>query len=171
MTWLKLVPAWCWWLLAVAVVAGGQQIRVSGLQGDLAAEQGAHASYRSNVADRDRRAALVALQETRRRINAAKEIEHDTQQKIETARADADRAGDALQRLQHEFAAITARSRACGNTLTAQLSEAADSAARVQADMFGRVGEAARLYARIADERAIAGAACEAHYGSLLPEP
>nr|WP_288454556.1 DUF2514 family protein [uncultured Pseudomonas sp.] len=167
MTWLKVVPAWCWWLLAVAVVAGGQQIRIAGVQSDLAAEQGAHASYRTNVADRDRRAALAALQETKRRINAAKEIEHDSQQKIETARVDADRASDALQRLQQQFAAITARSRACGNTITAQLSESAESAARVQADMFRRVGEAARLYAQVADERGIAGLACEAAYRSL----
>lgn len=48
---------------------------------------------------------------------------------------------------------ITARSRACGNTITAQLSESADSAARVQADMFWRVGATAKVYARVADKR------------------
>ena len=26
--WLKLVPPWAWWALALVVVAGGQQVRV-----------------------------------------------------------------------------------------------------------------------------------------------
>jgi len=30
--WLKLVPSWAWWALALAVVAAGQQIRVSSAQ-------------------------------------------------------------------------------------------------------------------------------------------
>ncbi|MGK8437261.1 hypothetical protein ACRS3X_07905 [Ectopseudomonas hydrolytica] len=41
MTWLKVVPAWCWWLVAVVVVGAGQQIRVNSLQGDLTAERDA----------------------------------------------------------------------------------------------------------------------------------
>lgn len=41
MTWAAAVPAWCWWLLAMTVVAGGQQIRVHDLQGDLQAERAA----------------------------------------------------------------------------------------------------------------------------------
>lgn len=42
MTWAAAVPAWCWWLLALTVVAGGQQLRVSGLQGELKQERAAH---------------------------------------------------------------------------------------------------------------------------------
>lgn len=41
MTLLKVLPAWCWWLVAVVVVGAGQQIRVNSLQGDLATERGA----------------------------------------------------------------------------------------------------------------------------------
>jgi len=41
MTWLKVVPAWCWWLVAVVVVGAGQQIRVNSLQGELTAERDA----------------------------------------------------------------------------------------------------------------------------------
>ena len=41
MTWLKVVPVWCWWLVAVVVVGAGQQIRVNSLQGDLTAERAA----------------------------------------------------------------------------------------------------------------------------------
>lgn len=167
MTWAGAVPAWGWWLLAVLLVGGVQQYRIGGLQADLAIEQGAHSSYRTEVAERDRRAAQVALHETKRRIDRAEEIDRDAKHKIETARADADRAGDALQRLQQQFDATAGRSRACGNTVTAQLSQAADAAARMQADMFRRVGEAARLYARIADERGITVEACAAAYQSL----
>lgn len=39
MAWLRLVPAWAWWVLALVIVAGGQQLRVGALQSDLAAEQ------------------------------------------------------------------------------------------------------------------------------------
>ena len=56
MSWLKLFPAWCWWLLAVAVVAGGQQIRVIGLQVDLDAER---------TASTEQYGKLVACRETR----------------------------------------------------------------------------------------------------------
>ena len=38
---LQVVPAWCWWLLAMALVGGGQQLRVIGLQADLSTERGA----------------------------------------------------------------------------------------------------------------------------------
>ncbi len=39
--WLKLVPAWLWWPLAVLLVAGVQQYRLNGLQDDLKAERDA----------------------------------------------------------------------------------------------------------------------------------
>jgi prophage endopeptidase len=37
--WLKFVPSWAWWVLALAVVAGGQQIRVLSAQSDAAQAQ------------------------------------------------------------------------------------------------------------------------------------
>lgn len=60
MTWLKLVPAWCWWLLVVAAVAGGQQIRVAGLQADLDAERASSTEqYGKLVACRETRGNLL----------------------------------------------------------------------------------------------------------------
>ncbi|AEF21445.1 hypothetical protein [Pseudomonas fulva] len=56
MNWLRLVPSWCWWLLAVAVAAGGQQIRVAGLQTELDAER---------TASTEQYGKLVACRETR----------------------------------------------------------------------------------------------------------
>ncbi|WP_312115344.1 hypothetical protein [Stutzerimonas nitrititolerans] len=39
--WLKLVPSWAWWLLAMVVIAGAQQLRVSVLQDELKTERAA----------------------------------------------------------------------------------------------------------------------------------
>lgn len=39
MTWLKLIPAWGWALLLGLLLVAGQQIRVSGLQGELETER------------------------------------------------------------------------------------------------------------------------------------
>ncbi|WP_296270997.1 hypothetical protein [Pseudomonas sp. UBA6323] len=41
MNWLSVVPTWAWCALALAVEAGGQQIRINSLQGDLSAERDA----------------------------------------------------------------------------------------------------------------------------------
>lgn len=41
MTWLKLIPSWGWALLLGLLLAGAQQIRVMGLQGDLDNERDA----------------------------------------------------------------------------------------------------------------------------------
>ena len=56
---LKLVPAWAWWLLALMLVAGGQQVRVYSAQAELA-------NYRAEVSERDRRAAMAVLAENQR---------------------------------------------------------------------------------------------------------
>ena len=67
MTWLKLVPAWAWWLLALVLVAGGQQVRVYSAQAELA-------NYRAEVSERDRRAAMAVLAENQRRQKAADDL-------------------------------------------------------------------------------------------------
>lgn len=56
MSWLGVLPNWCWWLLALALVGGGQQLRVIGLQADLSTERGAA---------RDAGEKLAACRETR----------------------------------------------------------------------------------------------------------
>lgn len=157
---LRLAPAWIWIALAGLVLVGLQQVRVSGAQESLA-------GFRAEVSERDRRAALAALQETKRRMVVNEEVEREAQEKLDSAQADADRAGDALGRLQQRYAEAERRARQCGNTVTAQLSETADRAVRVQADVFRRVGEAARFYAAEADRRGVAGRACEVAYSSL----
>lgn len=165
--WLKLTPAWAWWALALVVVAGGQQIRVSSAQSVAGGAQRELADYRADVAERDRRAAVFVIQENQRRQAAIEKADADAQKQLDQARSDAARADSALERLQQRLAAAEQRSRDAGNSITAQLSQAADDAARVRADVFGRIGEAAQLYAGVADERGIAGSACEKSYDAV----
>jgi len=165
--WLKFVPSWAWWVLALAVVAGGQQIRVLSAQSVASKAQADLADYLTEVSERDRRAALFVIQENQRRQAATEKADAEAQEQLAAARSDAVRAGSALERLQQRLAAAEQRSRDAGNAITAQLSQAAADAARVRADVFGRVGEAAQLYARVADERGVAGSACEKAYDAV----
>lgn len=165
--WLKFVPGWAWWVVALAVVAGGQQIRVLSAQSVASKAQAGLANYRTEVSERDRRAALFVIQENQRRHAATEKADAEAQEQLAAARTDAERAGSALERLQQRLAAAEQRSRDAGNAITAQLSQAAEDAARVRADVFGRIGEAAQLYAGVADERGIAGSACEKAYDSV----
>lgn len=165
--WLKFVPGWAWWVLALAVVAGGQQLRVLSVQSDASKAQADLANYRTEVSERDRRAAMALIQENQRRQAATEKADAEAQEQLAAARTDAERAGSALERLQQRLAAAEQRSRDAGNAITAQLSQAAEGAARVRADVLGRVGEAAQLYARVADERGIAGLACEKSYDAV----
>lgn len=165
--WLKLVPSWAWWVLALVLVAVGQQIRVLSAQSVASKAQADLANYRAEVSERDRRAALFVIQENQRRQAATEKADAEAQEQLAAARIDAHRAGGALERLQQRLAAAEQRSRDAGNAITAQLSQAAESAARVRADVLGRVGEAAQLYAGVADERGIAGSACEKAYDAV----
>ncbi|WP_376749559.1 DUF2514 family protein [Stutzerimonas kunmingensis] len=164
--WLKFVPGWVW-LLALAVVAAGQQIRVLSAQSVASKAQADLATYRTEVSERDRRAALYVMQENQRRQAATEKADAEAQEQLAVARSDTERAGSALERLQQRLAAAEQRSRDAGNAITAQLGQAAEGTARVRADVFGRIGEAAQLYAGVADERGIAGSACEKAYDSV----
>lgn len=165
--WLKFVPGWAWWVLALAVVAGGQQVRVLSAQSAASKAQAELSTYRAEVSERDRRAALYVIQENQRRQAATEKADAEAQEKLAAARTDAERAGSAIERLKLRLAASEQRSRDAGNAITAQLSQAAEGAARVRADVLGRVGEAAQLYAGVADERGIAGSTCEKAYDAV----
>ncbi|WP_052081040.1 DUF2514 family protein [Pseudomonas sp. ML96] len=167
--WLKLVPAWAWLAIVLGLWTAVEELRLANLRSDLATEQAAHSSYRTDVAERDRRAALAALAETKRRQGAAEEIEKNAQEKLAADQGDAARAGDALQRLQQRYAEAEQRARQCGNTITDQLSAAAEAGARMRAELLGRLGAAAGLYAATADDNRVRGQACEDSYESLTP--
>lgn len=165
--WLKLVPTWSYLVLGLVLAVGVQQFRVMSAQSDASKAQADLATYRAEVSERDRRAAMAVIQENQRRHAATEKADAEAQEQLAAARTDAERAGSALERLQQRLAAAEQRSRDAGNAITAQLGQAAEDAARVRADVFGRVGEAAQLYAGVADERGVAGAACERAYDSV----
>ncbi|WP_341304738.1 DUF2514 family protein [Pseudomonas sp. TMP25] len=167
MTWLKLVPGWAYWLAALLIVAGAQQVRVVSAQAQTSAAVTELAKHRAEVAEIANRAMVAALNETKRRMLARDEVQSDAEQQLEVARADADAAGSAIERLQQRAEAAERRSRSAGNTITDQLSQATEAEARVHADLLSRIGQAAGLYADEADRRGIAGAACERQYDSL----
>lgn len=169
--WLKFVPSWAWagaaGLVLAVVVGGVQQVRVYSIQSQLETERSSFSNYRAEVAERDRRAAMFVIQENQRRQAAAEKAYAEAQQQLEAARGDAERSGSALERLRQRLAAAEQRSRDAGNAITSQLGQAAEDAARMRADMLGRLGEAVRLYAGIADQRGIAGSACERAYDAV----
>lgn len=108
MTWLKLVPAWCWWLLAVALVGAGQQIRVAGLQSELDDERAAATEqYGKLVACRETRGNLLvqvgeqnsALADLRAKAAARA---HQAEQAQAGARQQSEADYQAANRLQQE---------------------------------------------------------------------
>ncbi|MDP2446575.1 DUF2514 family protein [Pseudomonas sp.] len=176
--WLKLVPSWTWlamaWALSLALVGGAQQVRVALAQVEAAValtkaanSATALADYKTEVSERDRKATLAALQETKRRMAAIDEVQKDAEQQLETARADAANAGSALERLKLRLEAAERRSRDAGNTITAQLSQAAEADSRVRTELLGRLGALAQLYAGVADDSRIRGLVCERSFDSL----
>lgn len=96
MAWLKLVPSWAWWALALVLVAGGQQVRVVDLQGDLAAEQDARREDAGKLgACRETRGnLLVQVGEQNQALAGLRQSENDRAARAKQAQDEA-RAGSA----------------------------------------------------------------------------
>lgn len=62
--WLKLVPGWAYWVLALAVVAGGQQVRVLSAQSVASKAQAEHQTFQRQVAEAN--AAVIRKQQAER---------------------------------------------------------------------------------------------------------
>ena len=62
--WLKFVPSWAWWVLALAVVAGGQQIRVLSAQSVASKALAEHQNHLRQVAEAN--AAVILKQQAER---------------------------------------------------------------------------------------------------------
>ena len=162
MAWLRLVPAWGWWVLALVIVAGGQQFRVWSAQAVAQGAQTELAAYRLEVAERDLRAEAVARAEERRRQAAADESRRQAIEQIEQAQADAAAADRAAGGLRAELARI--RRIVAGYTGADSGSQAGRSTTDLLAELLEEVESAGRAMAAEADRRGIAGAACERQY-------
>lgn len=171
MTWIGAVPAWCWWLIALVLVAGGQESRVGAGKIEASAARSELSDYRLEVAERDRRAVAQAREEEQRRAAAQEEARAHAQEERKIADAGAASADAAGQRLRSEAAQLAATvSCPSPNTATVARGQAATSAAMVLSDLLARADARAGELAKAYDLARIAGQACEASYASLVPQ-
>lgn len=156
--WLKLVPDWVWWPLALLVVAGVQQYRVMDAKGELS-------DARAEWSEAARQAEARARSEEQRRQTAIEGIRRDAQDKIAAVAADAAAADDAAGRLRARVTELSRRPASCPGA--AGGSEATDTARDLLADMLGRLDEAAGGVAEFADRSRAAGLTCQFAYEAL----
>ncbi|WDY60404.1 DUF2514 family protein [Pseudomonas sp. PSKL.D1] len=161
MTWLGAVPAWFWWLIALVLVAGGQQYRVVVAQGETASARSGLASYRLEVAERDRRAASQARTEEQRRQKVADEEGKSARQKLELAQGRAIAAESAAGGLRGEIDRLRDGRRATCDTIAAQQRQAGTSAVVVLGGLLEESDRMAGSCAAALERSRIAGLACE----------
>ncbi len=169
MNWLDAVPAWCWWLIALVLVAGGQQYRVviaDAAAADARAETSrsdkALADYRLEVSERDRRAAAQARTEEQRRQAVADEEGESARQKLELAQGRAADAESAAGGLRGEIARLRDGHRATCDAIAAQQRQAGTSAVVVLGGLLEESDRMAGSCAAALERSRIAGLACEA---------
>lgn len=78
--WLKLVPTWSYWLLALSVVAGGQQIRVLSAQSVASKAQAEYQTHLRQVAEAN---AAVILKQQAERLKLEQRLAKADQQSTE----------------------------------------------------------------------------------------
>ncbi|WP_060516458.1 DUF2514 family protein [Pseudomonas sp. NBRC 111134] len=168
------VPTWCWWLIALAMVAGGQEIRVGAGKAEAAAARGETASaraelsdYRLEVSERDRRTAAQARAEEQRRQALADEEGESARQKLELAQGRAAAAESAAGGLRGEIARLRAGRAATCDTIAAQQRQAGTSAVVVLGGLLEESDRMAGDLAAALERSRIAGLACESIYNGL----
>ena len=170
MTWLGAVPAWCWWLIALVLVAGGQQYRVVVAQGETGIARSELADYRLEVAERDRRAAAQARTEEQRRQAVADKEGESARQQLELAQGRAAAAESAAGGLRGEIARLRDGHRATCGAIAAQQRQAGSSAAGVLGGLLEDADRMAGVFAKALERSRIAGLACEAVADGLRAE-
>ncbi|MEB6589598.1 DUF2514 domain-containing protein [Pseudomonas asiatica] len=174
MTWLGAVPAWCWWLIALVLVAGGQEIRVGAGKSDASAALAEKAKadkalsdYRLEVSERDRRAAAQARTEEQRRQAVADEEGESARQKLELAQGRAATAESAASGLRGEIQRLRDGHRATCDTIATQQRQAGTAAVVVLGGLLEEADRMAGSCAAALERSRIAGLACEAIYTGL----
>ncbi|HDS1729089.1 TPA: DUF2514 family protein [Pseudomonas putida] len=164
---LAAVPAWCWWLIALVVAAGGQQYRVVVAQGETAEARTELSDYRLQVAERDRRAAAQARTEEQRRQAVADEEGESARQQLELAQNRAAAAESAAGGLRGEIARLRDGHGATCDTIAAQHRQAGTSAVLVLGGLLEEADRMAGSCAAALERSRIAGLACESIYNGL----
>lgn len=161
MNWLGAVPAWCWWLIALVLVAGGQEIRVGAGKLDASVAMSELSDYRLEVAERDRRAAVKARTEEQRRQAVADEEGESARQQLELAQGRAAAAESAAGGLRGEIARVRAGHGATCSAIATQQRKAGTSAVVVLGGLLEEADQMAGSCAAALERSRIAGLACE----------
>ena len=162
MTWLGTLPAWCWWLIALVLVAGGQEIRVGAGKLDASVAMSELSDYRLEVAERDRRAAVKARTDEQRRQAVADEEGERARQKLELAQGRAAAAESAAGGLRGEITRLRNGHRATCDTIATQQRQAGTSAVVVLGGLLEEADRMAGDLAEALERSRIAGLSCEA---------
>lgn len=162
MNWMAAVPAWCWWVIAVVLVAGGQEIRVGAGNSEASAARSELSDYRLQVAERDRRVADQARTEEQRRQAVADEEGESARQKLDLAQGRAAAAESTAGGLRGEIARLRAGQRATCDTIAAQQRQAGAPAVVVLGGLLEEADRMAGDLATALERSRIAGLACEA---------
>jgi len=153
---------WFWSLIALVLVAGGQEIRVGAGKADASTARAELADYRLQVSERDRRAAAQVRTEEQRRQAVADEEGESARKKLELAQGRADAAESAAGGLRGEIARLRAGHRATCNAIATQQRQAGTSAVVVLGGLLEEADRMAGELATALERSRIAGLACEA---------
>lgn len=162
MKWLGAVPPWCWWLIALVLLAGGQQYRLAVAQGETSAARKELADYRLEVSERDRRAAAKARTEEQRRQAVADEEGESARKELELVKGRAADAESAADGLRGEIARLRAGHRATCDTIATQQRKTGTPAVVVLGGLLEESDRMAGSCAAALERSRIAGLACEA---------
>lgn len=170
MSWVGAVPAWCWWLIALVMVGGGQQYRVFVAKGETALARTELADYRLVVAERDRRTAAQARTEEQRRQAVADEADRKADERYANLEGRAVAAESRSVGLRGEIERLRAGNRATCDTIAAQQRQAGTSATGVLGGLLEDADRMAGVFAKALERSRIAGLACEAVVDGLRAE-
>ena len=156
--------------VALVILAGaGLRTWTSGRESGRAEVQARWDSERAAMATAAASASEAARIEEQRRDAAQRKVVDDATNALAAARADALRAGATVAGLRTAASIAAARcNRTPDDPGTVEPSAPASDAGSVLADMLGRAADMAGRLAAVADERGVAGTACERAYDALI---
>lgn len=162
MTSLGALPAWCWWLIALVLVAGGQQYRVVVAQGEAIQAQADMSDYRLQVAERDRRAAAQVRAEEQRQQKIKDQGDENARREKLALQGDVDRYRAAGVGLQQQIDRMQRGRGATCDLVSAQQREARPSTSMVCGQLLGELDQMAGSLGEALGRSRIAGLTCEA---------
>jgi hypothetical protein len=170
----NIIPGWIWALITAGALATScvQTTRVSMVKAD-------HATTRAQFAERVAQAEEAARIQSEKNRAIEQELSHaqaETERETASLRGELDRAraagNVASVRLRDTVAAVaTATLAGCTATASAELRQTAATAARVSADVLAELEQRSRLLGATADDRYLAGRACERQYEAAVKAP